>query len=158
MAAKICYRLVTIFIERLRVTNDQTRDAIRWGLEATGYASGNRSLSDANPPECDMAEPAKLQLLTRKPGETGFQLHEIESSQAYLGYRPQRVSNEFWEIIAQPSSPDGRRNFILKNLQRDRYLLIDSHESFLWDFSTAIIPWKRSPVLSITASVLSITR
>ena len=44
MAAKICYRLVTIFIERLRVTNDQTRDAIRWGLEATGYASGNRSL------------------------------------------------------------------------------------------------------------------
>ena len=80
-----------------------------------------------------MAEPAKLQLLTRKPGETGFQLHEIESSQAYLGYRPQRVPNELWEIIAQPSSPDGRRNFILKNLQRDRYLLIDSHESFLWE-------------------------
>jgi len=44
MAAKICYRLVTIFIERLRVTNEQTRDAIRWGLEATGYASGNQSL------------------------------------------------------------------------------------------------------------------
>ena len=44
MAAKICYRLVTIFIERLRVTNEQTRDAIRWGLEATGYASGNHSL------------------------------------------------------------------------------------------------------------------
>jgi len=38
-----------------------------------------------------MAEPAKLQLLTRKPGEAGFQIHEIESSQAYLGYRPQRV-------------------------------------------------------------------
>jgi len=44
MAAKICYRLVTIFIERLRVTNEQTRDAIRWGLEATGYVSGNQSL------------------------------------------------------------------------------------------------------------------
>jgi len=44
MAAKICYRLVTIFIERLRVTNEQTRDAIRWGLEATGYASGSQSL------------------------------------------------------------------------------------------------------------------
>lgn len=44
MAAKICYRLVTIFIERLRVTNEQTRDAIRWGLEATGYASGSRAL------------------------------------------------------------------------------------------------------------------
>lgn len=44
MAAKICYRLVTIFIERLRATNEQTRDAIRWGLEATGYASGSQSL------------------------------------------------------------------------------------------------------------------
>jgi CRP-like cAMP-binding protein len=44
IAAKICYRLVTIFIERLRATNEQTRDAIRWGLEATGYASGSHSL------------------------------------------------------------------------------------------------------------------
>ena len=44
MAAKICYRLVTIFIQRLRVTNEQTRDAIRWGLEATGYSSGSQSL------------------------------------------------------------------------------------------------------------------
>ena len=80
-----------------------------------------------------MAEPAKLQLLTRKPGEAGFQIHEIESSQAYVGYRPQRVPKEIWEITAQPQSPDGRRNFILKNLQRDRYLLIDSQESFLWE-------------------------
>ena len=75
-----------------------------------------------------MAEPAKLQLLTRKPGEAGFQIHEIESSQAYVGYRPQRVPKETWEITAQPQSPDGKRNFILKNLQRDRYLLIDSQE------------------------------
>jgi len=79
-----------------------------------------------------MAEPAKLQLLTRTAGNAGFQIHEIESSQAYLGYRPQRMPTETWEITAQPQSPDGRRNFILKNLQRDRYLLIDSQESFLW--------------------------
>ena len=44
MAAKICYRLVTIFIERLRVTNEQSRNAIRWALEATGYISGEQSL------------------------------------------------------------------------------------------------------------------
>ncbi|MSP39120.1 MAG: cyclic nucleotide-binding domain-containing protein [Deltaproteobacteria bacterium] len=44
MAAKICYRLVTIFIQRLRVTNEQSRDAIRWGLEATGYSTGSQSL------------------------------------------------------------------------------------------------------------------
>jgi len=80
-----------------------------------------------------MAEPAKLQLLTRKPGEAGFQIHEIESSQAYFGYRPQRVPNEAWEMTAQPRSPDGRRNFIVKNLRRDRYLLIDGQEAFLWE-------------------------
>jgi hypothetical protein len=80
-----------------------------------------------------MAEPVKLQLLTREPGESRFQIHEIDSGQAYLGYRPQRVPTETWEITAQPQSPDGRRNFILKNLQRDRYLLIDSQESFLWN-------------------------
>jgi CRP-like cAMP-binding protein len=38
IAARICYRLVTVFIERLRATNDQAREAIRWGLEATGFA------------------------------------------------------------------------------------------------------------------------
>ena len=45
IAAKICYRLVTIFIDRLRATNEQTREAIRWGLEATGYSpTGSQAL------------------------------------------------------------------------------------------------------------------
>jgi CRP-like cAMP-binding protein len=44
MAARICYRLVIVFIERMRATNDQAREAIRWGLEATGYSPpGNRA-------------------------------------------------------------------------------------------------------------------
>ena len=38
MAARICHRLVTVFIQRLRATNEQAREAIRWGLEATGYS------------------------------------------------------------------------------------------------------------------------
>jgi CRP-like cAMP-binding protein len=38
IAAKICYRMVNVFIHRLRATNDQAREAIRWGLEATGYS------------------------------------------------------------------------------------------------------------------------
>jgi CRP/FNR family cyclic AMP-dependent transcriptional regulator len=38
IASKICYRLVTVFIDRLRATNEQAREAVRWGLEATGYA------------------------------------------------------------------------------------------------------------------------
>lgn len=38
IAAKVCYRLVSVFIERLRSTNDQAREAIRWGLEATGHS------------------------------------------------------------------------------------------------------------------------
>lgn len=45
IGARICYRLVNIFIQRLRVTNDQAREAIRWGLEATGYTPGQ----DTNP-------------------------------------------------------------------------------------------------------------
>jgi CRP-like cAMP-binding protein len=45
IAAKICYRLVSVFIERLRSTNEQAREAIRWGLEATGYSpAANREL------------------------------------------------------------------------------------------------------------------
>ena len=47
VAARICYRLVTVFIQRLRATNDQAREAIRWGLEATGYSlSGDLALFD----------------------------------------------------------------------------------------------------------------
>jgi CRP/FNR family transcriptional regulator, cyclic AMP receptor protein len=38
LAAKICYRMVGVFIHRLRATNEQAREAIRWGLEATGYS------------------------------------------------------------------------------------------------------------------------
>jgi CRP/FNR family transcriptional regulator, cyclic AMP receptor protein len=41
LAAKICYRLVSVFVQRLRATNDQAREAIRWGLEATGYSLAN---------------------------------------------------------------------------------------------------------------------
>ncbi len=80
-----------------------------------------------------MDQPAKLQLLTRQSGEAGFEIHHIDSDQAYLGYRPRRVERETWEITAQPQSPDGRRNFILKNLRQDRYLLIDEREAFLWE-------------------------
>lgn len=80
-----------------------------------------------------MAEPAKLELLTRKAGEAGFQIHEIQSSQAYLGYRPQRVPQAAWAVTAQPQSPDGSRSYILKNLQRERYLSVDSKELFLWE-------------------------
>ncbi len=87
-----------------------------------------------------MAEPAKIQLLTRKAGQAGFQIHEIDSDQAFLGFRPRRVAKEVWEITAQPRSPDGRRNFILRNLQRDRYLLIDTQESFLWELFDGSIP------------------
>jgi putative peptide zinc metalloprotease protein len=80
-----------------------------------------------------MAEPAKLELLTRTPGETGFFIQEIQSSQAYLQYRPQRLSKESWEITPQPHGPDGARTYILKNLTRDRYLLLNAGEFFLWE-------------------------
>jgi CRP-like cAMP-binding protein len=43
MAARICFRLVRVFIQRLRATNDQAREAIRWGMEATGYSPAQTS-------------------------------------------------------------------------------------------------------------------
>lgn len=45
IAARICHRLVTVFVQRLRSTNDQAREAIRWGLEATGYSPAQDSPS-----------------------------------------------------------------------------------------------------------------
>lgn len=44
-AARICYRMVTVFIQRLRATNEQAREAIRWGLEATGYSASGDPVS-----------------------------------------------------------------------------------------------------------------
>ncbi len=80
-----------------------------------------------------MAEPAKIELLTRNRGEQGFQIHEIHSSQAHFQYRPRRLPQTSWEITAQPQSPDGSRTFVLRNRQRDRYLLLNAKENFLWD-------------------------
>lgn len=81
-----------------------------------------------------MTEPAKIELLTRSAGEPGFQIHQVQSSQAHFHYRPRRLPQTSWEITAQPRSADRSRTFILKNLPRDRYLLLDAKEHFLWEF------------------------
>jgi putative peptide zinc metalloprotease protein len=80
-----------------------------------------------------MPDPAKLELLTRQPGEPGFKVHEVQSSQAHLLFRPERLPQTEWELTAQPRSPDGSRNYILKNLRRDHYLLLGPKEYFLWE-------------------------
>ena len=36
-----------------------------------------------------MLEPAKLQLLTRADGDSGFEIFEIDSNRAYAGFKPQ---------------------------------------------------------------------
>lgn len=36
-AAKIMFNLLRTFNARLKATNEQVREAVRWGLEATGY-------------------------------------------------------------------------------------------------------------------------
>ncbi|MGH7832045.1 MAG: hypothetical protein ACREQK_00225, partial [Candidatus Binatia bacterium] len=80
-----------------------------------------------------MPDPAKLELLTRRPGEPGFKVHEVQSSQARLLFRPERLPQTEWELTAQPRSPDGSRNYILKSLRRDHYLLLGPKEYFLWE-------------------------
>jgi putative peptide zinc metalloprotease protein len=80
-----------------------------------------------------MAAPAKLELLTRTGGELGFHIHEVESSQAQVFFKPKRLPESEWEITPQPRSPDGSRNFTLRNSTRDRYLLLSAKEKFVWD-------------------------
>jgi putative peptide zinc metalloprotease protein len=80
-----------------------------------------------------MADPAKLELLRRTPGDSGFKIYAVESSQAYLLFRPARLPEIEWELTPQPRSPDGSRHYILRNLKRDRYLLLSPQEYFLWE-------------------------
>lgn len=80
-----------------------------------------------------MSDPAKLQLLTRSSGESGFEIFEIDSTQAYSSFKPQRLPETEWELMQQPLSVDGSRHFVLKNLRQDRYLLLNTKEYFLWE-------------------------
>ncbi|HWO42022.1 MAG TPA: hypothetical protein VNO43_09485 [Candidatus Eisenbacteria bacterium] len=80
-----------------------------------------------------MSGPAKLELLTRSATDDNFQLHAVESSRAYWQFRPLRLPESEWEITRQPRSPDGSRNYILRSLKRDRYLLLGEKEFFLWE-------------------------
>jgi hypothetical protein len=79
-----------------------------------------------------MSDSAKLELLTRNPGESGFQVYEVQSSQAHLLFKPERPPETEWELMPQPRSPDGSRNYILRSLPRDHYLLLSPKEYFLW--------------------------
>lgn len=80
-----------------------------------------------------MSDPAKLQLLTRSSDESGFDIFEIDSNQAYAGFKPQRLPETEWELMRQPLGADGTRHFVLKNLRKDRYLLLSAKEYFLWE-------------------------
>ena len=80
-----------------------------------------------------MADPAKLEILTRSANDGGFETVEIDSLRAYHAYKPQRLPPTEWEITAQPTGADGARHFVLRNLRRDSYLLLNSKEHFLWE-------------------------
>jgi len=80
-----------------------------------------------------MAEPAKLEFLTRSANESSFQILEVQSSEALRLFRPLRLPEDAWEITAQPRSFDGSRHFVLRNLRRDRYVLLTAQEHFLWN-------------------------
>jgi putative peptide zinc metalloprotease protein len=80
-----------------------------------------------------MSERAKLQLLTRSADESGFEIFEVDSSQAYSGFKPQKMPAAAWELRRQPLAIDGTRHFVLYSLRHERYLLLNSQEHFLWE-------------------------
>jgi putative peptide zinc metalloprotease protein len=79
-----------------------------------------------------MSDGAKLQLLTRSTDESAFEIFEADSIAAYAGLKPQRPPADAYELRRQPLGIDGARRFVLKNLRRDCYLLLDLREHFLW--------------------------
>lgn len=80
-----------------------------------------------------MNDPAKLQLLTRSDGESGFEIFEVDSDQVYSGFKPQKLPPTEWELKPQPLAADGSRSYVLYNRRRDRYLLLSAKEHFLWE-------------------------
>jgi hypothetical protein len=78
-----------------------------------------------------MAEPPKLELLTRTSGTTEFHIDELQSH-AHRQFRPRRLPEQAWQVTPQPQSPDGTRAYMLKNLRQERYLLLNSREYYLW--------------------------
>jgi putative peptide zinc metalloprotease protein len=80
-----------------------------------------------------MPDPAKLELLTRTPDEVAFHIVEIHSDHSYWAFKPQRLPPTEWELTPQPVSADGARNYVLKNLRQDLYLLLNPKEYFLWE-------------------------
>lgn len=81
-----------------------------------------------------MPDPAKLELLTRTDDDAGFHIVEIDSSYVYWAFKPQRLPQTEWELTPQPVGADRARNYVLKNLRQERYLLLDSKEFFLWEY------------------------
>ncbi len=81
-----------------------------------------------------MAEPAKLELLARSTNAAAFQVVEIDSRHAYWAYKPRRLPSTEWEVTPQPKGVDGNRHFVLKNLRRDSYLMLNASEYFFWEY------------------------
>jgi putative peptide zinc metalloprotease protein len=83
--------------------------------------------------EPGVARRAKLELLVRSEGDSGFELREIPSAIAYLQLHPQRLDEASWELAEFASSPvDPRTTYVLRNKATDRYILLSEPERFLW--------------------------
>jgi putative peptide zinc metalloprotease protein len=76
---------------------------------------------------------AKLQLLVRHDDDQSFEIREVESAVAFVQSRPQRVAPEMFELAEVASRVAGQRNYILKNTETERFLLLSEQERYLWD-------------------------
>jgi len=77
---------------------------------------------------------AKIELLIRRSGDSaGFRIKEVTSGEVYAGYRPKRIADEGFESVEEVSPVDGRRYFVLKAANSEKYLYLNEREHFLWE-------------------------
>jgi putative peptide zinc metalloprotease protein len=76
---------------------------------------------------------AKLELLVRRDTDDSFEIKEVPSALAYVQSRPQRVPPDAFELAEVASRVAGQRNYILKNRETERFLILSVHERFLWE-------------------------
>ncbi|MBI5190508.1 MAG: hypothetical protein HZA22_07520 [Nitrospirae bacterium] len=78
---------------------------------------------------------ARLELMIRKPcpDGRGFVIKEVPSGLVYAGYRPVRLAPGKYDVRANSSPVEGKRYYVLKAHESQKYLSLNEREYYLWE-------------------------